>query len=84
LQAGTAVAEVASDPVAAYSAAQSAGLFEVALSGSEPAPFAIALRQGSVELRDVLERALAAVMADGTYGRILEGWGLGDFAYQAD
>lgn len=78
---GRIVAQLSDDPVAAYSADQSeGGLVEVAVQGFESAPYGIGLRKDSTELKAVLEEALAAIRADGTYASILEDWGQGDLA----
>ena len=78
---GRVVAQLSSDPVAVYAAAESGGVLEVAVSGFDSAPYGIAVRKDSPELLTVLSRALALIQADGTYERILRDWGLEDFPY---
>jgi polar amino acid transport system substrate-binding protein len=76
-------AELADDPVAAYSAAQSeGGLIEIATTRFEAAPYGIGVRKESPELRAVLEQALQQIMDNGTYLEILEKWGQEIFALQ--
>jgi polar amino acid transport system substrate-binding protein len=73
------------DPVAAYSALQSEGsLIELALTGFDSAPYGIGVRKESTDLKDVLEEALAEILADGTYADILEEWGQAQFAIEPE
>jgi polar amino acid transport system substrate-binding protein len=60
----------------AYVAQQSNGKFEVLDANYSPAPYGIAMDRGS-ELAPAVEKALEALIADGTYGKILEKWGVG-------
>jgi polar amino acid transport system substrate-binding protein len=79
---GRVQAELADDPVAAYSAATSeGGLVEVVVQGFDSAPYGIGVRKESTALRTALEAALQSIRADGQYNDILEKWGLGDLAY---
>ncbi|MGP0225148.1 ABC transporter substrate-binding protein [Paenarthrobacter sp. NCHU4564] len=39
------------------------------------APYGIGINKGNPALRDVISEALNALVADGTYGKILEAWG---------
>lgn len=82
LKLGRVAAELSDDPVAAYSAAQSDGELEVAVTGFDSAPYGIGVRKDSPELKAALEAALAAIKADGTYDSILADWGQTDLAYQ--
>ena len=76
-------AELADDPVAAYSAAQSEGALEVAISRfPDPAPYGIGVRKDSPELKAVLQEALDRIMADGTYLALLQKWEQELFALQ--
>lgn len=59
----------------AYVAQQSNDKFEVLDANYKPAPYGIALDHGS-ELAPAVEKALEALIADGTYGKILEKWGV--------
>ncbi len=83
LSLGRVDAELADDPVAAYSAAQSDGELEVAITRfPDPVPYGIGVRKDSTELRAVLEQALRAIMDDGTYLQILQQWEQEEFALQ--
>jgi polar amino acid transport system substrate-binding protein len=75
-------AELADDPVAAYSALQSDGELEVVAPRFDSAPYGIGVRKDSTALKDALEAALQQIMDDGTYTEILEKWGQEDFAYE--
>ena len=76
LTAGQADAEMADFPVAAYSAEQSDGALEVVPNQIEPAPYGIAVRKGSAELRDALQDAYDEIAENGTLDEILAKWGL--------
>jgi polar amino acid transport system substrate-binding protein len=76
-------AHLSDDPVAAYSALQSEGdLVELAVTGFEAAEYGIGVRKESPDLQAVLERALAAIIADGTYAEILDKWGQTEFGIE--
>ena len=82
---GRVVAELADDPVTAYSAATSEGnLVEVATTRFEAAPYGIGVRKDSTELGAVLEQALQQIISDGTYLEILTDWGQEEFAIPRD
>ena len=82
LGSGRVAAEIADDPVAAYSALQSNGELELAAVGFDAAPYGIGLRKESTELRAVLEEALQRIMDNGRYLQILQTWGQEEFAYE--
>jgi len=46
-------------------------------------PYAIAIRKGDTVVREALRSALRAIIADGTYYKILAKWDLHDFALKA-
>jgi ABC-type amino acid transport substrate-binding protein len=46
----------------------------------EAEPYGIAVRKGNDEVRDALRSALQAIIADGTYDKILAKWGVQDLA----
>jgi ABC-type amino acid transport substrate-binding protein len=46
----------------------------------ETGPYGIAVRKGNGKVRDALQSALQAIIADGTYDKILAKWDLQDFA----
>lgn len=75
---GRAVADIADFPVAAYSArtSGSGNDFEVVGAQIDPAPYGIAVAKNKSALRDAVQAALREVIADGTYDRILENWGV--------
>lgn len=76
-------AEIADDPVAAYSAAHSEGnLIELGATRFEAAPYGIGVRKDSTELEAVLRQALQQIMDNGTYLQILQTWGQEQFALQ--
>ena len=82
LSLGRVDAELADDPVAAYTAAHSDGKAELAATGFEAAPYGIGVRKDSSELKSVLEQALQAIRGDGTYDSILADWVQEAFAIQ--
>lgn len=79
LLSGQADAEMADYPVAAYSATQNEGEIEI-ITGYQfdAAPYGIAVRKSSTELRDALQAALDQLIEDGTYAEILDTWSLAD------
>ncbi len=72
------MADIADFPVAAYSARTSGGGndFEVVGEQIDPAPYGIAVAKDKTALRDAVQAALRAIIADGTYDRILDKWGV--------
>jgi polar amino acid transport system substrate-binding protein len=59
----------------AYVAKQSNGKFEVLDANYSPAPYGIAMDHGS-PLAPAVEKALEALIADGSYAKILDEWGV--------
>jgi polar amino acid transport system substrate-binding protein len=76
LRTGGADANFSDFPVAFLDAQESDGALDVVEPSVEPAPYGIGVRKESPELRAVLEQALAAIRADGTYAAILAAWDL--------
>ncbi|MDE2571657.1 MAG: ABC transporter substrate-binding protein [bacterium] len=78
LKLGRSAAHIADFPVAAYDARTEGGGrdFDVAGKQFENAPYGIGLRKDDRQLRDALQAALKAIIADGEYDRILAKWGL--------
>ncbi|WTW97564.1 ABC transporter substrate-binding protein [Streptomycetaceae bacterium NBC_01309] len=73
---GAAAADISDFPVAAY-AAQTGGDgndFEVVGEQIEPGPYGIGVAKNNSQLRDVVKEAVEQLIADGTYGKILEKW----------
>ncbi|MDF2741021.1 MAG: hypothetical protein K0S88_2389 [Actinomycetia bacterium] len=59
------------------------GRLEIAKPHVEAGPYGIAIRKGDRQVRDALQSALQAIIADGTYGRILARWHLQSLAVRA-
>jgi polar amino acid transport system substrate-binding protein len=79
---GRADAALADFPVAAYNAKVSGQGqdFEVVGEQIDPGPYGIGLRKDDVELQTVLREALRAIIADGSYDRVLTKWNVTDGA----
>jgi polar amino acid transport system substrate-binding protein len=74
---GRAVANLEDFPVAAYNAQTSGGgndFTAVDVPGIAPGDYGIAVLKTNSQLRDALQAALKAVIADGTYDQILQKW----------
>ncbi|MER7789472.1 ABC transporter substrate-binding protein [Streptomyces sp. NPDC097640] len=69
-------------PVAAYAVKTSGGGNDFQLVGEqvEAAPYGIAVAKGNTELRDALRQALAFIIANGEYDKIIAKWGVQDGA----
>jgi polar amino acid transport system substrate-binding protein len=76
LKIGRSDADINDFPVAAYNAQVSGGGkdFQVAGQQFNSAPYGIAFDKGSTQLRDAVQGALKAIVADGTYDQILSKW----------
>lgn len=61
-----------------YLMKQQKGAFEVPAGVQESAPYAIALPKDATGLRDALQAAVQASVDDGSYGKILDKWGVTD------
>ncbi len=73
---GRAVADMNDFPVAAYTAKTAGGGndFEVVGTQYETAPYGAAISKKEPGLRDAVQKALTALVADGTYASILKKW----------
>jgi polar amino acid transport system substrate-binding protein len=82
LKQGASVADLNDFPVAAYNAktASSGKDFEVVGDQIEAGPYGIAVSKESTQLRDALQAALAAIMKNGEYTKILQKWNVTDGA----
>jgi ABC-type amino acid transport substrate-binding protein len=63
-------------PAMAYAARESVGTLEAVRRQFQTLGLAIALAREATALRDALDAALAAVMEDGSYSRIIDSWAL--------
>jgi polar amino acid transport system substrate-binding protein len=76
LRTGRSVADMNDFPVAAY-AAQTVGGgndFEVVGQQIGAGPYGIGVRKSDTQLRDALQEALKAIVADGAYAQVLQKW----------
>ncbi|GAA3897506.1 ABC transporter substrate-binding protein [Streptomyces sp. NPDC003328] len=82
LKQGASVADLNDFPVAAYNAKTSGGGndFEVVGEQIEAGPYGIGVSKESTQLRDALQAAMAAIIKDGEYQKILEKWNVTDGA----
>jgi polar amino acid transport system substrate-binding protein len=76
LKIGRSDADMNDFPVAAYNAQISGGGndFEVTGQQFQSAPYGIAIAKTNTQLRDAVQAALKAIIADGTYANILATW----------
>ena len=75
LSSGRADVAMADQPVAAYAVKQSDGKFKTSGTAYGNAPYGIAMSKDSGLAQPVLA-AVKALIADGTYGKIFDYWGL--------
>jgi polar amino acid transport system substrate-binding protein len=69
----------ADSPVTAYAIKQSDGKLQAAGDTFDQAPYGIPVKKDS-KFREALQKTLQALVDDGTYGKILEKWGVDDGA----
>ncbi|MFF1925093.1 ABC transporter substrate-binding protein [Streptomyces sp. NPDC058221] len=79
---GGAVADLNDYPVAAHIAKTAGGgkTFEVAGDQTDAGPFGIAVDKDNTQLRDALKEAVAAIIKNGDYAKVLEKWDVKDSA----
>ncbi|MEU1127560.1 ABC transporter substrate-binding protein [Streptomyces sp. NPDC005899] len=79
VKSGGAVAGVNDYPVAVDLARKAGGGkdFEVVGEQVDAGPFGIAVSKENTELRDVIKEAVDAIIADGSYKKVLDKWGAG-------
>jgi len=70
---GRAVADMNDFPVAAHTASQSSD-YEVVGEQIDAGPYGIGVRKTDTQLRDALQKAMQALIDDGTYATILKKW----------
>jgi polar amino acid transport system substrate-binding protein len=78
LIAGRADAFIADSPVAEYQVKQTNGGLELGGEATDVAPYGIAIPKGSGTYKDAVQKAVKKLIDDGTYGKILDTWGLKD------
>jgi polar amino acid transport system substrate-binding protein len=73
---GRAVADMNDFPVAAYTAQTSGGGndFEVVGEQIGAGPYGVGIPKDQMQLRDAIQAALQAIIADGTYDGVLAKW----------
>ena len=76
LNSGRAQVGIADTPVAAYAVKKSAGKLELSGDSYNSAPYGIAMPKGS-GLDKPVQAAVKALIASGTYQKILDKWGVG-------
>ncbi len=75
LSSGRADVGMADSPVAAYQVKQSGGAFKLSGDSYGTAPYGIAIPKDT-EMTEPVLAAVKAIMADGTYAKILDKWGV--------
>jgi polar amino acid transport system substrate-binding protein len=80
LTTGRAQVGSADSPVAEYAVKQSNGALEIAGKSYEDAPYGIAIPKDAGTLKQAVQAALTALIADGSYKTILAKWGVEDGA----
>ena len=73
---------MADSPVASYIVTKSNGQFKLTGGSFGTAPYGIAIPQGNGMAKPV-QAAMQSLIDDGTYGKILDYWGLSDAAIKS-
>ncbi|MBU3864670.1 ABC transporter substrate-binding protein [Streptomyces sp. 4503] len=78
LRGGGAIAGASDFPVAAYAVKTSGGGKDFELVGDqvEAAPYGMAIAKKNTQLRDAIKQALALIIANGDYDKIIAKWGV--------
>ena len=76
LTANRVVAMLADSPVVAYAAKTTEGAVEVVGEPYDTAPYGIVLAKNQGDFGKALQGAVQSLIDDGTYGKILEKWGV--------
>lgn len=77
------VAMLADSPVVSYAVSTTNGAVEVVGEPWDTAPYGIALAKNQGQFAQAVQGALQALMADGTYGAILQKWNVSNGAISA-
>jgi polar amino acid transport system substrate-binding protein len=80
LIAGRADAFTADSPVVEYQIKVTNGAVEQGGTATDVAPYGIAIPKNSATFKEAVQKAVQKLMDDGTYGQILQTWGLTDGA----
>ncbi|MEU1948613.1 ABC transporter substrate-binding protein [Streptomyces sp. NPDC020125] len=82
LRGGGAIAGASDFPVAAYAVKTSGGGKDFELVGDqvEAAPYGMAIAKKNTQLRDAIKQALALIIANGEYDKVIAKWGVKDGA----
>ena len=83
LTSGRAQVGSADSPISDYAVKQSNGALELAGKSYEVAPYGIAIPKTAGTLKEAVQAALTAMIADGSYKTILDKWGATDGAISA-
>jgi polar amino acid transport system substrate-binding protein len=79
LVSGKTDAMAADSPIVGYAVKQTGNKIEIVGQVYDTAPYGFAVKKGS-EMTALVQKAVAALMADGTYKSIMDEWGVGDGA----